>query len=147
LAGCKTQRPSVVQVPVKTLERKVTTLVPVAVPGDSAILRAWFKCDSMNNVLMKGIGEQKSKNMSSGLTFSDGLLEYAAKTQPDTMYLPSDTIYTEKEVPVPVEVEKEINVLTKWQKIRMRIGDFALLILFVFIGWKIIKRYLNFKKL
>ena len=146
MGGCRSKQ-SVIQVPVKTVERKVTTLVPVFVPGDSAVLRAWFECDSLNNVLLKGFDEQKSKNMSSDLAFADGMLEYGTKTQPDTVYLPSDTIYTEKEIPVPVEVEKEINVLTRWQTIRMRIGDFTLLILFAFAGWKLIKLYLNFKKL
>lgn len=133
--------------PVKTVERKVTTLVPVFVPGDSAVLRAWFECDSMNNLLLKGIDEQKSKNMSSDFSFNDGLLEYSTKTQPDTVYLPSDTIYTEKEIPVLVEVEKEINVLTKWQSIRIWIGNIILSAIAGMLVYGLFKLYLNFRKL
>ena len=117
----------------------MTTLVPVPIPGDSAIIRAWFECDSMNNILLKGFEEQKSKNMASDFSFKDGLLEYGTKTRPDTAYLPSDTIYTEKEIAVPVEVEKEVNVLTRWQRIRVRVGDATLALLFLFGIWQGIK--------
>lgn len=147
LAGCKTRQTPVIQVPVKTVERRVTTLVPVVVPGDSAVLRARFECDSLNNVLLKGIAELKSRNMSSDFSFNDGILEYGTKTRPDTVYLPSDTVYSEKEIPVPVEVEKETNVLTKWQMIRIWIGNIILSVMAGLSGYGLFKLYLNFRKL
>jgi len=137
----------VIQVPIKTVERKVTTLIPVFVPGDSAVLRAWFECDSLNRVLLKGIDEQKSKNMVSHFSFKDGILEYGAKTQPDTVYIPSDTIYMDKEIPVPVEVEKKVNVLTKFQSIRIWIGNIILSVIAGMLVYGLFKLYLNFRKL
>jgi hypothetical protein len=133
--------------PVRTVERKVTTLIPVFLPGDSAVLRAWFECDSANNVLLRDIEERKSKNMASSISFRNGILEYGAETKPDTVYIPSDTIFIEKEIPVPVEVEKEINLLTRWQRVRIWIGDIMITILAAFAVWKLVKLYLNFKKL
>lgn len=147
LAGCKARQAQIVTPSLKTVERKVSTLIPVYIQGDSATLRAWFECDSLNNVLLKGIDEAKSKNMQSGVNFHDGVLYYNAKTQPDTVHLPSNTIYKEREIPVTVEIEKEVNVLTKWQTIRLWIADIIMALLSVLGGWKLLKWYLNFKKL
>ena len=99
LFSCKAKRP-IIQVPVKTVERKVTTLVPIAVPGDSALLRAVFECDSLNRVLLKDIKEAKGNKVWSEIYFKDGKLNYKAKFNPDTVYVPSDTVYFEKETAV-----------------------------------------------
>ncbi len=138
LISCKSQAP-LIEVPMKTVERRVTTLVPFYMPSDSSMLRVWLECDSMNNVLLKALDEQKTKNMSSDLSLRDGLLEYNTKTHPDTVYLPSDTTFIERDVLVRVEVVKEVNVLTRWQKIRMRAGDITLVILLVIGVWKLAK--------
>ena len=138
LISCKSQAP-LIEVPMKTVERRVTTLVPFYMPSDSSMLRVWLECDSMNNVLLKALDEQKTKNMSSDLSLRDGLLEYNTKTHPDTVYLPSDTTFIERDVLVRVEVVKEVNVLTKWQKIRMRAGDIALALLLALGVWKLAK--------
>ena len=110
-------------------------------------MRAYFECDSLNNVLLTKIDEVKSRNIATGYSFQNGMLGYNAKTQPDTVYLPSETTYIEREVPIPVEVVKTVNILTKWQNIRMRIGDGLLLLLAAFGIYKAIKWYLNIKKL
>ncbi|HBG39908.1 MAG TPA: hypothetical protein DDW85_00675 [Porphyromonadaceae bacterium] len=110
------------------------------------MLTAYFECDSLNNVLLKTVAEQKSKRVASDVGFKDGRLNYKATTDRDTVYLPSDTIYFDKEVPVPVEIEKEVNVLTKWQAIRIWIGNIVLIILFALAGWKVFKLYLKLKK-
>ncbi|MEA4950749.1 MAG: hypothetical protein VB068_14065 [Petrimonas sp.] len=144
LIGCKT-RHAVIQVPLKTVERKVSTLVPIYIPGDSALLRAVFECDSLNNVLLKGISEQKGGNVGSTIGFKDGVMDYKADFKPDTVYLPSDTIYTEKEVPVIIEVPKVEYRLTGIQSVFFYIG---LLATGVFAGWLISKfTNINFLKL
>ena len=124
LIGCKTKHP-VIQVPVKTVERKVTTLVPVFIPGDSALLRAVFECDSLNNVLLKSFDETKGGGVGSNLQFKDGVMDYKADFKPDTVYLPSDTVYTEKEVPVVVEAVKVEYRQTKLQHVFFLIGIIA----------------------
>ena len=62
-----------------------------------------------------------------------------------------DTVHYTKTDSVPVIVEKrvevKVNELTKWQNIRMRIGDGLLLLLAAFGISKAIKWYLNIKKL
>lgn len=135
LFGCKSKQP-IINVPVKTFERKVTTLVPFYIQGDSALLRAVFECDSLNNVLLTGIKDSKGKNVETDLDFKDGVLDYRADFKPDTVYLPSDTIYTEKEVPLIVEVPKVEYRQTKAQRFFFYIG---LLATGIFAGWLITK--------
>ncbi|HBX44476.1 MAG TPA: hypothetical protein DEG28_01085 [Porphyromonadaceae bacterium] len=61
-----------------------------------------------------------------------------------------DTVYQSRtdSIPVIIEVEKEIpvNYLTKWQTIRIWIGNIILIILAALVGWKLIKLYLKLKK-
>lgn len=116
-------------------------------PGDSAMLRAYFECDSLNNVLMRSFTETKSGKVESSLSFSGGALDYKAATKPDTVYLPSDSVFIDREIPVTVEVDKEVNKPTKWQKTRMRAGDLFISILCAIVLWRVIKWYINFKKI
>lgn len=100
----------------------MTKLIPFFIPADSSMLSAYFECDALNNVLLKWLDEEKSSRMSSELDFKDGKLKYKTKAQPDTVYLPSDTIYISKELPYPVEVDKIVNELTKVQRFFFLIG-------------------------
>lgn len=142
LIGCKAKQP-VISVPVKTVERKVTTLVPFYIPGDSALLRAVFECDSLNRVLLKGIKDAKGSNVETDFEFKDGALDYKAKFKPDTVYVPSDTVFTEKEIPVIVEVPKVEYRQTSWQSFLGWVGKITLIIAAIWGGWKIFKRKLK----
>lgn len=143
LSACKMHKP-IVQVPVKTVERKVTTLVPVYIPGDSAIVSAYFECDSLNNVLLKEISEQKSKNIATKFNFSNGELNYSAETKPDTVYISSDTVYIEKEIPLEIEIPLVEYRQTKFQNTFYIIGLIATAIFIVFIITEI--KNINFLK-
>lgn len=144
LTGCKAKSPILQMPPLKTVERKVTTLVPVFVPGDSALLHAVFECDSLNNILLKGFNEIKGSNIGSKISFNNGVLDYKADFKPDTVWLPNDTIYIEKDVPFLVKVPKVEYRQTKFQAIFFYIG----LITAVALGvWLVIKLKFNFLKL
>ncbi len=139
LIGCKTNEP-VIQIPVKTVERKVTTYVPIPVPGDSALLRAVFECDSLSRVLLKDLEEIKGGKVGSAFGFKNGVLDYRADFKPDTAYMPSDTVYTEKEVPVPVEVEKVEYRQTAFQNFLSWTGGITLALIALWGGWILLKR-------
>ncbi len=142
VVSCKSTQP-IQQIPVRTVERKVTTLVPFYIPGDSTALTALFECDSLNRVLLKSYNDLKGTKVHSAVNFSNGKLNYQANFKPDTIYLPSDTIYTEKEVPIITEVPKIEYRQTRWQKFRCRVGDITIAILLLIGGWQLIK--LKFK--
>ena len=123
ISGCKA-RPPVINMPplAKHIERTTTKLIPLFIPGDSTVLRAYFECDSLNNVLMTGLSENKTPRMESDIEFKNGVLDYKAKAQPDTVYLKSDSVYIYVDNPFPVEVDKITYQQTKLQRIFYMIG-------------------------
>ena len=143
VTACRVPRETVIQPYVKTVERKVTTLVPIHVPGDSTLLRAVFECDSLNRVLLKDLAEVKGGKVGSAFGFKNGVLDYRADFKPDTAYLPSDTVFTEKEVPVQVEVEKVEYRQTAFQNFLSWTGGIALALFALWGGWKLLKRKLK----
>ena len=125
IAGCKSKQRIATMPPAKHIERTTTKLNPFYIPADSTTLQAYFECDSLNKVLLKRISESKTARMESEIDFKDGRLSYRAKAQPDTVYLPSDSVFIEKEIPYPVEVEKIEFRQTKLQRAFWLIGIIA----------------------
>lgn len=119
--GCKTQ-PPVTQVPINYRERIVERLVPVKINEDSLKLRARFECDSLNNVVMRGIDEQKSKGIESQFSFENDMFNYNVATVHDTIYIAAKDSFIYQEIPVRVAVPVEVNKLTKLQVIQIRAG-------------------------
>lgn len=147
LASCSTPKQLIKEVPIQYKEKVVERLVPYEVPADSSILKAWFECDSLNQVVLKQFSEQKGK-LESALNFSKGQLTYEANFIHDTIWVKSDTVYKEREVPVKVTVETEVNRLTKWQAFQIMGFRIMFIALGIYIAW----RYFNpistaFKKL
>ena len=112
--GCRTGKTIVKEVPIQYKEKIVERLVPFAVDADSSMLKAWFECDSLNQVILKQIGEEKGKSQST-VSFQAGKLTYKLIRKVDTVYVTAKDSFIYKEVPVRVEVVTEVNRLTKWQ--------------------------------
>lgn len=89
--GCKSHKTQV-----RTVEKRTTTLVPYALPADSSYIEAYFECDSLNNVILRELDEAKTRKVSTQYKYSDGLLKYYTIFLHDTIYLPTDTIYIER---------------------------------------------------
>lgn len=86
LTGCKSIEKGVDKRSDRSVIR-VETMVPYPIPSDSLFLRAFLECDSLNNVLVSGLEERKSKNISSALTLTGGVLTYSAKTERDSAFV------------------------------------------------------------
>lgn len=127
--------------PIKTVEREVTKLVPYRMPGDSVLMKAIFECDSANNVLLTSLEETKTKQ-STAFKFRDGVLDYRVMKPPDTVWLPTDSVIINKEIPIIVEVPKIEYRQTKWQRVRATIGDIAIGVVLAAI-WVVIKKNLK----
>lgn len=139
LFSCKSQRNIPVESETKIIEKD--KLIPVVNPADSAAIRALLECDENGKVVLRWFDMEKSKNMQLQFSLDSlGNLLARAKTARDTIYLPSKEIEIERKISVPYPVEKE---LTKWQKIKMKLGGWALTLIItfslMFVGWLIYK--------
>lgn len=129
------------QVPVKTTETIRERLVPVPVPSDSSLLTALFACDSLNNVYLKSISEQKGANLQSSVSFDGGELKYKTVYLHDTLYVPVTDTITITEVPITIEVPVETNRLLWWQKCLIWCGVASIL----YAGYKVYNVFNFFK--
>lgn len=121
LTGCRAQR-QIIEVPVKTVEVVTEKLVPVEIPGDSALLQALFWCDSLNQVQMLRFEELKSNRINTSLLFRNGLLTYRVIRAPSQQMVPYRTVEKTTEVPIRVEVPVIENRLSWFQKIFFYFG-------------------------
>ena len=112
------------------------TLVPVVNPADSAAIRAFLECDEYGKVVLRWFDIEKSKNMQLRFSLDSlGNLLAAAKTAPDTVYLPSKETIIEKKVPAPYPIEKE---LSRWEKAKVELGGWAFGILIAYVSFIVI---------
>ena len=129
LCSCRTVK----YVPVESNADSVVVekLVEIQLPPDSATIRALLECDENGKVVLDWLDIANSKNAQAQLTIDSlGNLLAKMRTLQDTVYLPSKEVTVTKEVKVPYPVEKE---LTKWQKLCVNIGGWAIGIVIITI--------------
>jgi len=135
--SCKTAKLPIKEVPLQYREKIVERLVPVAAPADSANIVALFECDSLNQVILKSLDEQKSQNVKSRFSYNAGLLRYNFATAPAISFATVRDSIVYREVAVKVPVEVKVNELTWWQRLWITIGKISaalgLIILVVFV--------------
>lgn len=140
LCGCKTAQKAVIEVPIIYKERIVERLVPVRVSDDSLSMSALFTCDSLNQVVLRQLSEEKTKGVKSQFDFSNGLLNYHVVAVHDTVFIAAKDSFIYKEVPIDVNVPVVVNKLTKWQIIQIKAGKALFWILGIggvyFLGFK-----------
>lgn len=136
LCSCRTK-----YVPVESKADSVVVekLVEVQLPPDSSTIRALLECDENGRVVLAWLDIANSRNAQAQLTIDSlGNLLAKMKTQPDTVYLPSKEVKVNKEEKVPYPVEKK---LTKWQKLCVNVGGWAIgivIITILIVGGRII---------
>lgn len=95
----------------------------VLLPKDSARLRAIFRCDSLNRILLIELTESKTKGFESIFNFRNGILDYNLNIGGDTVYIPSTNVYykinsnTLKTITIreTTKVLRELNIFQKFQ--------------------------------
>lgn len=106
-----------------TSETVITdTTVAVALPIDSVVLMAYFKCDSTNQVLLRQVAESKTGGLASGYSLKDGTFEYKVKTVRDTIYVKQTKWVTVKDKPIIIEKPIVTNDFYWWQTALMWMG-------------------------
>jgi len=131
ISSCRSRQ--VITVPVETQTIVHERLVEVPVAADSSFFNAWLECDSSFNVLLRRFDEQKSAGMATAMTLNSqstgaALLSYRVIRVSDTLYIPVRDSIIYKEIPLMVEIPKEVNRLTGWQHFQIWLGRIFLLI-------------------
>jgi hypothetical protein len=118
VAGCTTLRAPVVGHGSEVVVREIVRDSVVRLPPDSAIVRAWFACDSLNRVVMARLETQPGATTQPAVVFNDRLLTVTARVDSQEVYLrwkerretARETGTVIKEVPV----EKIVYQKPKW---------------------------------
>lgn len=110
LFSCRTQKAGTEYERVDSIY--IEKLIPVALPPDSASIRALLECDENGRVVLKWLDLANTKNVE--LMFqldSLGNLLAQMKIPPDTVYLPSKEtlVYKDKIIQKNVTVEKQLS--------------------------------------
>lgn len=126
---------SIKYVPVESKSDSIVVekLTEIQIPPDSATIRALLECDEKGKIVLNRLNIATSKNTQAQLTIDSlGNLIAKMKTQSDTVYLPSKEVTITKEVKVVYPIEKE---LTKWQKFRIKFGNWSIagVIIMIFV--------------
>ena len=142
IKACRSQKPAVIPVPVETQTIIRERLVEVAIAADSALMTAYFECDSNLNVLIKRFDERKSANMTTSSSLDAGRFTYQIVRVSDTIYVSARDSVVYKEIPFAVNVPFEVNRITGFQHFQIWAGRILLAaaIAMIFLKLKFIRR-------
>ena len=126
--GCRPQK-QVITVPIETQTIVRERIVEVPTPADSSMINAYLECDSNFNVLLRRFDERKTSGMATELNLAAGMLSYKVHRFTDTLYIAARDSFIYKEIPITIEVPKEVNLLTKWQNFQIWAGRIFLILL------------------
>lgn len=131
LMGCTANRLPVVGGDTIREVREVARDSIVTLPADSSFIRAWFECDSLNQVIMTELETKAGKLIQPSASFRNGLLVATAKIDSQAIYLRwkerHESTQTTSTFIKEVEVEKLVYKKPGWLKILAGLGAGAVL--------------------
>lgn len=104
----------------------------VTMPADSALIRAYFECDSLNNVVMRQLESQQGKSVSQEVQFKDQIIYVKALKVPENHKLTWKEKATNHTIIEYVDRVVEVKIYPRWLVVLALIGCIAI---FVF-GYK-----------
>lgn len=127
---------------VRVVETLRDTVVRLA--ADSSLLRALVECDSLGQARLRELEEYRVGDRLSppSVTIRDNVLTATARVDSMAIYLTlkdklKEVIKIEREV---VTQMVEVNRLTWWQTLWVRVGQIAIAVAAAVAAWKLIKR-------
>ena len=122
--------------------REIVNDTVVEVQADSALIKALLECDSAGNVLLKRIAEYEAGRHVNPpqVDIRDNVLTAKVKVDSFGIFMTFRERYAER-TDFMESQEKEtvtvyVNRLTGWQKFRVRLGDFVLVGVPIYIVFK-----------
>jgi len=150
--GCRLQKPVIYEHKADTIViTKERTIIDTVIGMDSAIMMAFFKCDSANNVYLSRLSQLQGQSLRLAVDYNNGLLKLKAESpvrnkidnkMADSIIVQKQVIYKEKFI----EKEKPYSFWTKCQIYGFRILLIIIIIWFITTQfWKTIKKIISFK--
>lgn len=122
----------------------IERLVPVAIPADSATIKALLECNTNGRVVLSQLRTESTKN--AYLTFlldSLGNLQMETIVKRDTLYVKSDSIHIKEVVTQYEYIEKQLG---RWDAFILRFGNWMFGGLCCVLLFFIVKLILKIKK-
>lgn len=113
----------------------------ITVPSDSSLLIGLLACDSLNNVYIKELSEYKGQHISTILSLKNNILYLKAKLDGYTFY----KTWFENHRYIKISNRKiltktvEVNKLTKFQKIFIKTGQIAWILILIAVGYYVFR--------
>ena len=138
LAGCSVKYLPVVSRDTVRVVNEVVRDSIIELPADSSFIKAWFECDSLNQVIMTELQNRSGKKVKHSTSFNQGQLIVKAKVDSQAVYIAwkerHDSTAVLETVIKEVEVEKIVYRKPKWLKSLASIGVGSIfLLIFIFI--------------
>jgi hypothetical protein len=124
LAGCKSLQPAIKRVTTTTTDtvlvtetRRDTTLIT---EPDSAWVRAWFECDSLNQVVMTELQQLPGQKTRTVVKWKDNTIEVAALVDSQAVYFSYKEKHT-RESSINTTVIEKVKEPPWWKKLGLNI--------------------------
>lgn len=138
LAGCSVKYLPVVSHDTVTVVNEVVRDSIIQVPADSSFIKAWFECDSLNQVIMTELENQSGEKIEQKVSLKAGRLIVTAQVDSQAVYLcwkerHDSTVVTQAKIK-EVEVIKVVYRKPKWLKALAGLGlGSVVLVILIFI--------------
>lgn len=117
------------------------SLVRIVNPADSSSLLALIECREGQAHLVELLNYKPGSHVSASATITHNILKVGCRVDSFAVY----TTYREKEVFKQIRTGKVVvkitNVLTGWQWFQIWVGRIAILVLLIFVAWKLAARW------
>ena len=145
--SCRTQKEQPPQPPVVLNNNDSTSVKTnyIQIPADSSWMKAYFKCDSNNQVIMSMFTNGSTTGLQNNTSFENGVLTSKTTKPADSVRYDIIVRVISRAYPVyvpkPYYVEKE---LTKWQAFQMVCGRIFLVVFGIVVFWGSFRIYKKF---
>lgn len=126
LAGCQTAYLPVVSTDTVYSTKEIVRDSIVILPADSSFVRAWFECDSLNQVIMTELENKAGEKVEQKVVFEKSVLFVTAEVDSQAVYLSwkerHDTTSVKETVYQPVPYEVPVKTVPRWVSILAWVG-------------------------
>jgi hypothetical protein len=139
LIGCRSLQPVIEQsktdtITITEIQRDTTLFV---VP-DSSMVRAWFECDSLNQVVMTKLEQQSGRKLQQVVKWKNNTIEVVANIDSQAVYFAWHEKHIREQSITETVVKEPVKEPPWWKQTKMPVT--VAFLLFILILFKLIKK-------